>query len=464
MTAPTQRPLYLRPPLAPVPDETEARDLEVVGAIPPELDGRYVRNGPNPLPGRDPGHWLVGHGMLHGIRLQNGQAKWYRNRWVRTKALEGAPLQREDGSLDLAAVQANTSLVRHGGKLLALIEVGLPYVVTPDLETVGPEDFDGKLSTAMTAHPKLDPVTGELHAFGYQPREPFLVYYKLSATGDLVTCAALPGARPTMKHDFAITDRHAIFIDTPVVFDPVGAPSSAFPYRYDQELGARIGVMPLDSPGTIRWFEMGTTTVFHTGNAQVTGDGGRIEIIAAGYEAKGMAELWPAMAGDPCGIPSVAAANTGQAVLYRWTIDLTSHRVTRTTLLDEGIEFPMIDETRLGRANRYTYAVAGTGPIATSRGAIIAYDAERDETAAYELGANVVAGETVFVASADPQRGENDGWLLTISVTRDGRASELLILDAGHVEGGPVARIRLPRGVPHGFHGAWLPQMPNDPV
>src|SRR5882757_7010173 len=147
-------PVYLQGHLAPVVDEIEARALPVIGALPPELDGRYFRNGPNPLPGRDPHHWLTGDGMLHGIRLQAGRAQWYRNRWVRTNQLAGAPFIRPDGRRDLTAVSANTNVIRHADRILALVESGLPYELTPELDTIGSYDFDGRLTTAMTGHPK----------------------------------------------------------------------------------------------------------------------------------------------------------------------------------------------------------------------------------------------------------------------------------------------------------------------
>lgn len=151
MTAP-----YLTGLLAPVPDEIDGSDLPVEGTLPPQLDGRYLRNGPNPRPGEDPGHWFIGHGMIHGIRLREGRAEWYRNRWVRTARLTGRPFLTEAGR-DSTAVPANTHILEHGGKLLALVENGFPYEMTPDLDTVGPCDFDGRLTGAMTAHPRAIP-------------------------------------------------------------------------------------------------------------------------------------------------------------------------------------------------------------------------------------------------------------------------------------------------------------------
>src|SRR5918993_5009004 len=123
MAAPTTA-LHMTGHLAPVLDEIDAVDLPVEGVLPPELVGRYLRNGPNPLPGEPSRHWFTGHGMVHGIRLREGRAEWYRNRWVRTKALEGHPFMSEAG-VDLTAVPANTHVIEHAGRLFALVENGL---------------------------------------------------------------------------------------------------------------------------------------------------------------------------------------------------------------------------------------------------------------------------------------------------------------------------------------------------
>lgn len=144
---------YLEGHLAPVPDEIDAVDLPVTGVLPEELTGRYFRNGPNPKPGVDPGSWFAGDGMIHGVRLRDGRAEWYRNRWVRTSRFtHDAPYVTERGP-DRAAVQANTHVIHHAGKILALVEAGFPYEMSGELDTVGPCDFGGRLTTGMTAHP-----------------------------------------------------------------------------------------------------------------------------------------------------------------------------------------------------------------------------------------------------------------------------------------------------------------------
>ena len=442
----TSAPIHMAGHLAPVPDEIDAVDLPVDGALPPELTGRYLRNGPNPLPGEPSRHWFTGHGMVHGIRLREGRAAWYRNRWVRTKALRGESMIGPDGTVDRSVGVANTHVVAHAGRIMALVESSFPHVLTPELATVGPCDFDGRLTTAMTAHPKTDPVTGELHFFGYGFAPPFLTYHRLSAAGELVTSAEIAVPGPTMMHDFAITDRHAVFLDLPMTFQ-FERLSRGMPYGWDEAYGARIGLMPLARPGEVTWFDVDPAYVFHVGNA-ATDASGRVVLDAARYAPADAVAMWDGL--DPSGAgPAAAAAASGLARMFRWVLDPATRTVTETPLDDRGVEFPTVDDERVGRPARYRYAV-GTS-------AVVKFDVDGGAVTEHALGPDTVAGEAVFAPSTAPDRAEDDGWLLTITTRRDGSASQLLVLDATDVAGAPVAAVTLPRGVPAGFHGSWIP-------
>ncbi len=448
------RPVHLHGHYAPVLDEIDAVDLPVEGALPPELVGRYLRNGPNPLPGSDPGHWFTGPGMLHGVRLNAGRAEWYRNRWVRTRALEGHPFLSEAG-VDLTAVPANTHVVAHAGRVLALVENGLPYEVDRALGTRGPCDFGGRLTTAMTAHPKTDPDTGELHFFGYSPFPPFLTYHRLSAAGELVVSRPVEVRAPTMTHDFAITAHHVVWLDLPMTFQWERM-AAGMPFGWDDAYGARLGVMRSDDAASIvRWFEIDPCYVFHVGTAYEDAQG-RIVVDGARYSPSDVAVMWdgePTMPldGDPAG----TAASTGSSRMHRWTLDPATGAVTETPLDDRGVEFPTLDDARVGRSARYRYAVASSSRV----NAVVKLDLGEGgggRTTAHELGPDIAAGEAVFVPSEVPGRAEDDGWLLTIVTRRDGSASQLLVLDATDVTRA-VATVALPRGVPAGFHGSWVP-------
>lgn len=446
----TTPPLHVTGHLAPVADEIDATDLPVEGALPPELTGRYLRNGPNPLPGEPSAHWFTGHGMVHGIRLREGRAEWYRNRWVRTKTLAGEPYVRADGTFDHSVGPANTHVIEHAGRIMALVESSFPHVLTPELDTVGPYDFEGRLTTAMTAHPKADPVTGELHFFGYGIRPPYLTYHRLSAGGELVTSAEIAVPGPTMMHDFAITDRHAVFLDLPMTFQLERLGRGMMPFGWDDGYGARLGVMPLDRPGEVRWFDVDPSYVFHVGNAH-TDATGRVVLDAARYAAADAVAMWDGLGTDPAGIAADAAA-TGAARLHRWVLDPATGAVTETLLDDRAVEFPTVDDERVGREARYRYAVAEAG----GRAGIAKFDALLGTLIEHDLRADTVAGEAVFVPSGAPGRAEDDGWLLSITTRRDGSASRLLVLDATDVAGPPVAAVTLPRRVPSGFHGSWI--------
>ena len=177
------------------------------------MRGRLLRNGPNPI-APDPAeyHWFIGDGMLHAIELRDGKAASYRNRWVRTdQALDllgedPIPGQPDD-VFPVGSSVANTHVVTHAGKIFALVEVCLPTQVRPDLSTVGRFDFGGKLRSAMTAHPKVDPVTGEMLFFGYDAfGPPWLRYHVVDVDGELVRSEDIDIEGPSMVHDFAITE------------------------------------------------------------------------------------------------------------------------------------------------------------------------------------------------------------------------------------------------------------------
>mgnify|MGYP003314324315 CR=1 FL=1 len=182
--------------------------IGIIGAGPAGLACAdvLVRNGFNPVSGYSD-HWFFGNGMLHGVYLENGKAS-YKNKYVRTPYYEN-DLNVMSSFGDLAASPANTHIVNHAGKLLALEETSLPWCVDKKLETVGLEDFHGKLNTAMTAHPRVCPETGEMLFFGYSMfSEPFLNYYRVSSQGALVQSEPIELPRPVMMHDWNLSLIH----------------------------------------------------------------------------------------------------------------------------------------------------------------------------------------------------------------------------------------------------------------
>ena len=212
-------PVHLRGNGRPVTEERTLTALKVTGTIPAELDGRFVRNGANPFTGTS-AHPFFGDGMVHGIRLRDGKAEWYRNRYVQTPFIANPSTDILDPSvlMDMKSSKANTHVIGHAGKILALEEGHFPYVLDGELDTLGATDFDGVLNGSFTAHPKICPVSGELLAFGYSAFEPYLRYLRVSADGRLVQVENITVGGPTMMHDFNVTRNHVVFMDLPAVF------------------------------------------------------------------------------------------------------------------------------------------------------------------------------------------------------------------------------------------------------
>ena len=239
--------------------------------------------------------------------------------------------------MDRTVGVANTHVVCHAGRILALVETSFPTEVTPDLDTVGPYDFDGRLTTAMTAHPKRCATTGELLFFGYSFAPPYLTYHRATAAGELVQSEDIDVRGPTMVHDFNVTAKHVVWMDLPIVFDLELATQGRFPYVWSDDYGARLGVMPrTGGSADVRWFDIEPCYVFHPANAHED-ETGVISVDVARYP-----ELWR---GAPEGFDRTAS-------LWRWTIDPAAGAVHEKQLDDQAAEFPRIDPRRVGLPHR----------------------------------------------------------------------------------------------------------------
>ncbi len=418
-------------------EEFEAFDLEVQGTLPAALDGLYLRNGPNPMLGETV-HWFLGDGMVHGVRLQGGNADWYRARYVQTAILGVPP---EPGMLpDLSAHTANTSVAHHAGRVMCLAESGIPYEITTELETVGTHDFAGVLDGAMTAHPKIDPVTGEMLFFGYDVLTSSATYRQVDPTGALVRSETIDLPAPVMMHDFQVTPSHVVFMDMPVVFDfELAIAGDVMPFRWDPSNGARIGVMPRSGSATdVVWFDVDLGYVFHTLNAyEDPRNPDRIVLDVVWYP-----EIWV-----------TGPTETGsQGTLTRFVLDLGTGMATQEALDDRDIDFPVLDPRRQGLPHRYGYALSTDGmglPFRT----VIKYDLQRGTRTEKTLE-GLHLDEVRFVPGGP---GEDEGWLLGYAFDPRTERSQLLVLDASDLAADPVARVMLPRRVPHGFHGLWVP-------
>ncbi|WUI02183.1 carotenoid oxygenase family protein [Spirillospora sp. NBC_00431] len=441
---------YLRGLLAPVTEEVTAYDLPVTGRIPSGLRGRYLRIGPNPLgpitPEEDASyHWFTGHGMVHGIRLRDGRAEWYRNRWVRSREVAerlGEPWPAGPIVEDYD-VSPNTHVIEHAGETLALIEGGsTPYRLDHELRTLGPTDFGGTLKRGYTAHPKKDPETGELHAIGYFPGGEHLEYTVLNASGLVVRSVEIPVAGSPMVHDFALTQKYVVIYDLPVTFSMRMAKEGArLPYAWNPEHPARVGVMSRDGGAAgVRWIDIPPSWVFHTLNAYDDGDRIVVDLVRfPSFMHDGRLD------GNP------------PPTLDRWTIDLSAGKVLQETVDDRGQEFPQVDERLATRPHRYGYTVTAEAVVQHQAGEALMkhdYAGGSSEVRLFQAGSGV--SEAVFVPSA-PGAAEDDGYLMALAFDPERGATDLVIVSSQDFTGEAVATVRLPVRVPLGFHGSWAP-------
>jgi carotenoid cleavage dioxygenase len=449
---------FLEGNFAPVRNEITTDSLTVIGELPSDLSGMFVRNGPNPqFPPIGRYHWFDGDGMLHGVEIHDGIAQ-YRNRYIRT---DGFTIEQEAGHALWTGLleppnpknpngpvknTANTALVWHAGQFLALWEGGVPHAIElPGLDTVGRYTYHDKLVSAFTAHPKVDPVTGEMMFFGYSlAQPPYLHYGIVSATGELLRTVPIDLPIGVMMHDFAITEHYTIFMDLPLTFRPERMQRGEPAFMFEPESPSRFGILPrYGDNGTIRWFESRACYVFHTLNAYEEGD--EVVLVACRMNSTNV------LIEDPTPVETEGE----QARLYQWRFNLSTGQV-REEALDERIsDFPRVNEQYLGRVTRYGYtAKMAPEPIPVFDG-LIKYDLSQGTSQTHEFGTGRYGGEAVFA----PRPGatvEDEGWLLTFVYDTQEDTSELVVVNAQDMTAAPVARILIPQRVPYGFHGAWV--------
>jgi carotenoid cleavage dioxygenase-like enzyme len=423
----TRTTTYLDGNFGPVTEEVTTFDLPVTGSVPPELAGRLLRIGPNPRTVPDPAtyHWFTGDGMVHGVRLRDGRAEWYRNRWVGGEEV------------------VNTHVIGHAGRTFALVEAGgRPVELSDDLDTIGSCTFDGTLDGSFAAHTHRHPSTGDLHAVTYHWSWDHVRHVVLGPDARVRQTRQVPVPDGPMVHDFALTENHVVLYDLPVTFsmDAVAA-GARFPYRWNPDHTPRVGLLPLDGDTAgVRWFEAPSCYVFHTLNA---------------YETDGSVVV------DLVRHPRVFATrlngpDDGTPVLERWTLAPATGAVKTETLDDRGQEFPRIDERRTGRPHRYGYAaVLGAG---AEHGPALKHDLAAGTTEEHRYGPGRVTLEPVFVPRPDGHA-EDDGWVMSYVYDATTDRSDIVILDAGDFGGAPVATVHLPVRVPFGFHGSWIPDV-----
>jgi carotenoid cleavage dioxygenase len=463
---------------APVDDELDVERLEVIGELPADMNGLYVRNGPNPY--FAPGwryHAYDGDGMLHAVRFDRGRAS-YRNRWVRTAGLAeeraaGHPLwkgikepQRADRPDQPMKNTSNTDVKFHAGRLISMwYRSGMPYAVDPDtLETIGPADFDGALDR-ISAHSRPDPHTGELLWFDYDVRPPYMRYGVIGPDRRSRHAIEVPLPGPRLPHDMAVTEHYTILHDFPMLLDEDAWKLGRYKVRFHADRPTRFGVLPrYGRADEIRWFEAKPAYLLHVVNAwEESGPAGR-EIVMVGTPYR--------MYEDEHGRPDARRLETTihhrrrDYWLYEWRFGLDTGRVTEGPIDDTlNSEFPVINADWQGRPSRHSYhAVFPYGGREEVRFTGIAKVDHRSGAFVHvSEGPQAFYNEPGF-APRDGATGEDDGYVVTFAWNPRELRSEVLVFDArdGEFGRGPIARVRMPRRVPNGFHATYVPQAQMD--
>lgn len=448
---------------APVADERDASDMQVMGSIPEDLAGHFLRVGPNPVHIFDEQayHTFDGDGMIHAIEFNNGSAQ-YRNRFVQT---EGFKVEQEAGRWLYKGMlsmmdptpspipegapadknRANTALAYHNNTLYALHEASPPTIIRlPSLETEGETDFDGKLTHAFSAHPKVDQKSGHMMTFGYAFEPPFVTYSVVDSNGELVHSTPITIEKPVFMHDFAVTEKYTLILDFPITLDIERAIAGGPALDFEPEHGSRIGVVPrFGTDADVRWFEVETCSVIHTANAWDEGDdvvlqASRAEttdITGAGLDAENLEDT--------------------QGQLYQWRINLNTGVVSEHMLSDVRCDFLRVNDSYACHKNRYVYGGVFNSERAFTFDGLMKFDNESQVTDTYLYGDKRFGGEAIFAPKLGAQS-EDDGYLVGFVHDEARNQSECVILDAQDISAGPVATIVMPYRVPYGFHAGWV--------
>jgi carotenoid cleavage dioxygenase len=351
------------------------------------------------------------------------------------------PVEGPQAALSIGSGVANTNIIGHAGKTLAIVEAGnLPVELDYELETIGRTNFDGGLNGGFSAHPHRDPDTGELHTAVYSPMWQHIQYVRIDPQGRVSKRVDVPTPGRPMVHDCMFTENYFILLDLPCTLNESAMVEGLpFPYTWDPDYGARVGLLPRDGEaGDVTWHEVDLCYVFHPMNA-FEDERGRVVMDVIRH---------PRMfATDRHG------PNEGRTRLDRWLVDPAKSRVDESCLDEHPQEFPRLDERRAGKSYRYGYSAA-IGRDFQSMG-IRKHDHREGRVIEQNQGVHRHFLEPVFVPRHEGAE-EDDGWIMAYVYDAQKDASDVVILNAQDFDGEPVATISLPRRVPYGFHGNWV--------
>jgi carotenoid cleavage dioxygenase-like enzyme len=463
--------------------EAEVFDCEVLGQIPTDLDGTFFRLGgdflyPPLFPDDAP---LNADGYISAFQFHNGLVD-YRGRFVKTKRFEADraanrqlygyyrnpytddPSVRDPSRPNLRTV-SNTSPVVHGGKLFTLKEDGLPYHVDPvTLETLGTWDFDGGWkSQTFTAHPKLDPVSGEMIAYGYEATglaTDDVFIYAIDKTGKVTHETRIKVPYVSMLHDVALTQKHFVIPMCGYVTSLDRLKAGKIHWGWDTSKPGYIGVLSREGDGKdIRWFKGPQRCMMHTFNAHTVGS--KVILYAPFWDGN-FFPFFPNTDG------SAFNPKAARAFVRKITLDLKSKNDTWTEEIlfpDPVVDLCKVDPRFLTLEQRYGFAgfTDPERPFDEARGGNLKgrvtnsygrFDFTTGKRTSYFAGDTHSLQECCFVPRAGSSE-EGDGYILGVASNYAEMRSELIIADARNLEAGDVARVILPFRSSVQVHGYW---------
>mgnify|MGYP001025606317 CR=1 FL=1 len=440
--------------------------LEMIsGAIPEGLEGALYRVGADRQypSGRTDDIFIDGEGQIHMFRFKGGQVD-YAVKWVETERYKRQKAARrglfgryrnrytvDESVKDVHLGTANTTAMFHAGHLYSLKEDDLPYEVDPEtLETLGRVDFDGQiLSETFTAHPKVDPITNELLAFGYQAKGDAtkdFVFYVFGPDRKIKTEIWFEMPYAACVHDFAITDEWVVVPFFPLITDLDVVKQGGPFYQWHPEEHVHVALVPrYGKAEDIRWFKGPTGSAGHMMNAYR--EGTKVHMDLCYYDGNCFPFFTTPQGEETAPVPPF---------LTRMTFDLASNDDSFTTqrLLNVPCEMPRTDDRYQGRPYRYGYVLARAMDGSSGIGR---FDNETGTLDIWRPGPGDGVQEAQFVPRS-PDAPEGDGWLLVLVSRVSANRSDLAVLDAQNLEAGPVALPKLPIRVRSTFHGTWVPE------
>lgn len=443
--------------------EADVYDCEVIGHIPEAIEGSFYRAGPDAqYPTLENDVVINGDGVVSEFRFTGGHVD-FKSRYVKTERLLK---QREARSriyghyrnpyTDDPSTEGtdrdntgNTYAFFHGGRLFALREDSWPHQIDPDtLDTLPKWNFNGQLrSTSLTAHPKIDPVTGEWWSFGLFAHGKLnrdMMLHVVDREGNLVRQEEFQTPYAGISHDFAVTREHVIFGIMPLTVSEARIKAGGPFYAYDPALPACFGIMRRDgTTKDIRWFEVPQCFIGHIMNAFT--EGNIVHVDATVSKGNAFA-FYP----DVNGVRTDPAA--GIPTITRLSFDLANpeSNVTRTPFEGAVGEMPRLDERFAMSAYRYGYI--------KTRDGLAKLDWKTKELHVHRFSDPAdSAQEPVFVPRHSDSP-EGDGYVMAVvNRTKENRA-DLIIVDAMNFDGPPVAIVKLPFNQPGAFHGMFVPR------